>query len=132
VEITAKAGHVSLIGVYPPTLATFPIGKAFGKNLTIRMGDCPHRRYLPKLVRWVADGTIRPSKLLTQKTQMTDAISAYKSFDHHEKGWLKVELLPQGGRGNGNLHETRLVNAYEKCGRPKRTAALFSTNDRRF
>ncbi|HEV7178644.1 MAG TPA: hypothetical protein VGN11_02145 [Candidatus Baltobacteraceae bacterium] len=59
VDMAAKAGHVSLVGVYPPSLAHFPIGKAFGKNLTLRMGDCPHRRYLPKLVRWVAEGTIR-------------------------------------------------------------------------
>jgi threonine dehydrogenase-like Zn-dependent dehydrogenase len=112
VEIVAKAGHISLIGVYPPTLTTFPIGKAFGKNLTIRMGDCPHRRYLPKLVRLTADGTISPSKLITQQQGMADAISAYRSISNHEPGWLKVELLPgQSGTGNGTMHAEQLVTA---------------------
>jgi threonine dehydrogenase-like Zn-dependent dehydrogenase len=36
-----------VIGVYPPTVQTFPFGQAFGKNLTIKAGDCNHRRYQP-------------------------------------------------------------------------------------
>ena len=112
VEIAAKAGHISLIGVYPPALTQFPIGKAFGKNLTMRMGDCPHRRYLPKLVRLTADGTISPSKLITKQESMEGAIAAYRSFSNHEAGWLKVELLPgQSGSGNGMMHAERLVTA---------------------
>jgi len=94
IEIVAKAGHVSLVGVYPPTQAQFPIGKAFGKNITIRMGDCPHRRYLPQLVRMVADGEIKPSVLLSQQRPITSAIDAYSSFDQHADGWIKVELFP--------------------------------------
>ncbi len=112
VEMAAKAGHVSLIGVYPATQTQFPIGKAFGKNLTIRMGDCPHRRYLPKLVRMVADGTISPARLLTKRQPMTDAISAYECFDRHEPGWLKVELLPStAATPDRHVHAQRLVTA---------------------
>jgi threonine dehydrogenase-like Zn-dependent dehydrogenase len=111
VEIVAKAGHVSLIGVYPSALTQFPIGKAFGKNLTIRMGDCPHRRYLPKLVRMVAKGTISPSRLLTKQQPMESAIAAYQHFDRHEPGWLKVELLPSSRSVNGHTYADRLVTA---------------------
>ncbi len=114
VEIVAKAGHISLVGVYPPAQTTFPIGKAFGKNVTLRMGDCPHRRYLPMLVRLAADGTISPSKLLTKQEPIEDAVSAYQSFSKHEPGWLKVELLPPAqlqGHGNGTAHAERLVTA---------------------
>lgn len=111
VEMTAKAGHISLIGVYPPTLTQFPIGKAFGKNLTIRMGDCPHRRYLPRLVRMVSEGTIVPSRLLTKQQPIESAISAYQSFDRHEPGWLKVELLPTNRSANGRTRAERLVTA---------------------
>ena len=95
VEIVAKAGHVSLVGVYPSSQERFPIGKAFGKNITIRMGDCPHRRYLPQLVRMVADGEITPSALVSQQTPIASAIEAYSSFDRHADGWLKVQLLPE-------------------------------------
>lgn len=95
VETVAKGGIISVIGVYPPTLQEFPFGKAFGKNITIRMGDCPHRRYLPHAVRSVASGDISPSKILTNLERMTDAIEAYKAFDLRKPGWIKVELAPQ-------------------------------------
>ena len=51
----AKAGTLSIIGVYPETVESFPIGVAMNKNLTINMGNCNHRKYVPELielVRW--------------------------------------------------------------------------------
>jgi threonine dehydrogenase-like Zn-dependent dehydrogenase len=98
VGMAAKAAHISIIGVYPPTMQQFPIGKAMSKNLTLRMGDCPHRRYLPRALRWVSNGTIRPSRVLSQKTGLGDAIAAYREFANHRDGWLKVELLPDSSQ----------------------------------
>jgi threonine dehydrogenase-like Zn-dependent dehydrogenase len=98
IEAVAKAGHVSIIGVYPDTQQHFPIGKAMGKNLTIRMGDCPHRRYLPELVRRAARGDFDPQRILTKIQPMSDAIEAYKEFDLRNTGWIKVELQPQTAR----------------------------------
>lgn len=40
----------------PPTAQTFPIGLAMNRNLTTRMGNCNHRRYLPCLVGLVRGG----------------------------------------------------------------------------
>src|SRR5579884_3458268 len=94
VEMVAKAGHVSVVGLYPQGFKDFDFGKAFGKNITIRMGDCPHRRYLPKLVRMVASGVLHPARILTKRLAFDDAIDAYRAFDKHEQGWLKVELVP--------------------------------------
>jgi threonine dehydrogenase-like Zn-dependent dehydrogenase len=92
VESIAKGGILSIVGVYPPTQMQFPIGKATGKNLTIRSGDCPHLRYLPRAVQAVATGEIKPSKILTQRETMDDAMEAYKAFDLRKPGWIKVEL----------------------------------------
>ena len=64
------------------------------KNLTIKMGNCNHRKYIPKLVELVASGAIDPSQVLTQAEPMTDAIEAYKEFDQRQAGWIKVELAP--------------------------------------
>ena len=64
------------------------------KNLTVRMGNCNHRRYVPKLVELVRAGVIDPRTVITQLDEMTDAISAYKAFDDRRPGWLKVELEP--------------------------------------
>ena len=92
----AKAGTLSIIGVYPPTMMSFPIGLAMNKNLTIKMGNCHHRKYLPHLVELVRSGTVDPLKVLTKREPMTSAIEAYKTFAEHRPGWVKVELEPAG------------------------------------
>ena len=94
VKSLAKAGTLGIIGVYPPSDMFFPIGAAMNKNLTINMGNCNHRTYIPKLVDKVAAGTTDPTTVLTQIEPMSDAIEAYKQFDLRRPGWIKVELKP--------------------------------------
>ncbi|MEG9438583.1 glutathione-dependent formaldehyde dehydrogenase [Edaphobacter sp. HDX4] len=94
VESVAKAGTLSVIGVYPPTLNSFPVGQMMNKNLTVKSGNCNHRKYLPRLVELVRSGVIRPEQYFTQKIGVTSAIDAYHHFDQHEHGWLKVKLEP--------------------------------------
>lgn len=94
IEAVAKAGTVSVIGVYPPTMQRFPIGQAMNKNLTLKMGNCNHRKYIPKLVRMVAAGAIDPTVILTHDQPLTSAIEAFEHFDRRERGWVKVELEP--------------------------------------
>ena len=93
VQCLAKAGTLSIIGVYPEG-RLFPIGEAMEKNLTIKAGNTPHRKYLPHLVDLVASGVIDPAQVLTQTEPLADAIEAYKAFDRRESGWVKVELKP--------------------------------------
>jgi threonine dehydrogenase-like Zn-dependent dehydrogenase len=95
VEALAKAGTLSIIGVYPETMTRFPIGMAMMKNLTLQMGNCPHRKYIPRLIEAVVAGKVDPLKVLTETEPMTDAIEAYKAFDKRKSGWVKVELKPQ-------------------------------------
>jgi threonine dehydrogenase-like Zn-dependent dehydrogenase len=95
VESLAKAGTLSIIGVYPQGAQVFPIGAAMNKNLTINMGNCHHRKYIPKLIEMVLARRIDPSKILTQIKPITDVIAAFESFDRRESGWVKVELQPQ-------------------------------------
>lgn len=94
VKSLAKAGTLGIIGVYPQTMRVFPIGTAMNKNLTVNMGNCNHRKYIPMLVDMVQNGTLDPSSLLTEVEAVSDAIEAYKHFDKREPGWLKVELVP--------------------------------------
>jgi threonine dehydrogenase-like Zn-dependent dehydrogenase len=94
VEAIAKSGTLAIIGVYPRRFEAFPIGKAFDKNLTVKMGVCHHRRYIPKLVQMVAAGEIDPSLAVTRQEKLVSATEAYQSFDRRENGWLQVELTP--------------------------------------
>ena len=94
VEAVAKAGTVAIIGVYPPSMQTFPIGQVMNKNLTLKMGNCNHRKYIPKLLDLVTAGVVDPVKVLTQMEPMQDALAAYRAFDERQPGWIKVELEP--------------------------------------
>ncbi|ULH14190.1 glutathione-dependent formaldehyde dehydrogenase (plasmid) [Deinococcus sp. KNUC1210] len=94
IEVVKKAGQIGIIGVYSPTVNTYPIGKAMNKNLTIRMGNCNHRNYIPRLVDLVAAGVVDPTRIISKQEGLTDAISAYEAFDQRQPGWLKVELEP--------------------------------------
>jgi threonine dehydrogenase-like Zn-dependent dehydrogenase len=94
VELLAKAGTQAIIGVYPPTAEHYPIGQAMNKNLTVKMGNCNHRKYIPHLVDLVASGAFDPAQVLTNVEPVSGAIEAYKQFDQRMAGWIMVELKP--------------------------------------
>lgn len=117
VEALDKAGTLSIIGVYPQQARSFPIGMAMNKNLTINMGNCHHRKYIPRLIELVLNHRIDPAKILTQVKPMSDAIEAFKAFDRRDEGWIKVELHPQMQLGVGSeeqIEESRLDEALEE------------------
>ena len=94
VQTLAKAGTLSIIGVYPPSLQAFPLGQAMNMNLRIAMGNCPHRRYIPRVLELVEAGEIDPTQILTEELAFGDVIDAYKHFDTRQPGWVKVALEP--------------------------------------
>jgi threonine dehydrogenase-like Zn-dependent dehydrogenase len=94
IDSLAKAGTLSIIGVYPQPMNTFPIGKAMNKNLTLTMGNCNHRKYIPRLVDLIRADFIEPSTVLTKVEPLASALDAYKAFDLRQPGWMKVELDP--------------------------------------
>ncbi|UNE35806.1 glutathione-dependent formaldehyde dehydrogenase [Vermiphilus pyriformis] len=93
VKAIAKAGTISIIGVYPQELTSFAIGTAMNKNVTIRMGNCNHRKYLPMLLDWIEKGEFNIEHFITQKVPFKEIIAAYKHFDAREDNWIKVVLL---------------------------------------
>jgi threonine dehydrogenase-like Zn-dependent dehydrogenase len=94
VESVSKAGTLAIIGVYPPRFESFPLGRAFQRNLTVKMGICHHRRYIPKLLQLVASGTVDLKQVVPHHETLLSATEAYEQFDRRENGWLQVELVP--------------------------------------
>ena len=94
IQALAKAGTLSIIGVYPPNDETFPIGLAMNRNITIRMGNCNHRKYMQPLIDVVRSGRIDPTGLITRKDDMPAILDAYKEFDTRQPGWLKAAIVP--------------------------------------
>ncbi|MBY4401630.1 alcohol dehydrogenase catalytic domain-containing protein [Rhodococcus fascians] len=92
VRASAKAGTIGMIGVYPPTFDSFPIGEMMNRNITVQSGNCNHRRYIPGLLGRVARGDIDPTPFVTQHVEPTSMIDAYETFDRREDGWLKTAV----------------------------------------
>lgn len=92
VNALAKAGTLSIIGVYPDSARTFPIGIAMNKNLTLKMGNCHHRRYIPMLLEKVRAGALDPLEIAPRQEGFATALDAYRAFDARKSGWMKVEL----------------------------------------
>jgi threonine dehydrogenase-like Zn-dependent dehydrogenase len=98
VDSVAKAGSVGVIGVYPPQMDSFPLGTAMNRNLTVHMGNCNHRSYVPMLVGRARAGEIDPTRVLTQREPIDDVLEAYRNFDLRSRGWVKVRVVPGDGR----------------------------------
>lgn len=90
-----KGGTVSLPGVYGGFLDKFPIGAAFGKALQLRMGQTHVHRYLPKLLRYIENGEIDPTYLITHRCHLEDGPEMYQTFQEKEDDCVKVVLTPE-------------------------------------
>jgi threonine dehydrogenase-like Zn-dependent dehydrogenase len=78
--------------VYPPQHEAFPIGEAMNANLTLKMGNCNHRKYVPGPLSKVAGGQADPTTVWTQQETIPGALRAYAAFDRRDPGWTKVTL----------------------------------------
>ena len=89
-----KGGTVSIPGVYGGFLDKFPLGAAFGKGLTFKMGQTHVHRYLKPLLERVEKGEIDPSFVITHRAALTNAPSLYDTFSKHAQGCIKVIMKP--------------------------------------
>ncbi|HEY1373817.1 MAG TPA: zinc-dependent alcohol dehydrogenase [Candidatus Binatia bacterium] len=89
-----KGGTVSIPGVYGGLIDKFPIGAAFGKGLTLKMGQTHVQKYLRPLLDRVERGEIDPSFVITHRLPLDEAPRAYAMFNDKEDGCIKVVLKP--------------------------------------
>ncbi len=119
VDMVAKAGTIGTVGVYPPQVQHYPFGEAFMKNLTLKMGNCNHRRYVPHLVSLVASGVLDPTPLVTRWSGTENAVEAYRRFDRREPGWTKAVLgTSSEGSVTPGLGESSGTGAATTAGSP--------------
>jgi threonine dehydrogenase-like Zn-dependent dehydrogenase len=89
-----KGGVISIPGVYGGIIDKFPLGAAFGKGLTFRMGQTHMQRYLRPLYKRIVNGEIDPSFVITHRLSLDEAPEAYHTFREKQDGCIKVVLKP--------------------------------------
>ena len=90
-----KGGTVSLAGVYGGVIDTVPMGAAFNKGLTLKMGQTHVHRYLRPLFEKIESGQIDPSFVVTHVFPLAEAPYAYEIFKKKIDGCIKVVLKPE-------------------------------------
>ncbi|HLF75098.1 MAG TPA: hypothetical protein VI524_12170 [Anaerolineales bacterium] len=94
IQACRKGGTVSLAGVYGGFIDTVPIGAAFNKGLTLKMGQTHVHRYPQPLFEKIERGQIEPSFVVTHIFPLEEASYAYEIFKHKKDGCVKVVLKP--------------------------------------
>lgn len=89
-----KGGIVSIPGVYAAIVDKFPIGSAFAKALTFRMGQTHVMQHAPALLEHIQEGRIDPTFLITHRGSLSDGPDLYKQFRDKKDGCVKVVLTP--------------------------------------
>ena len=71
-----------------------PIGAAFNKGLTLRLGQTHVHRYLRPLLERIQEGAIDPSFVITHRLPLDQAPHGYEIFRQKEDNCIKVVLTP--------------------------------------
>lgn len=95
IHTVRKGGNVSIVGVYGPPFNLLPMGVAMNKGLTLRMGQCNVRRYMPHLLEHIQKGRIDAKGIITHRFPLEDAPHAYQIFSAKQDNCVKCVLLPQ-------------------------------------
>lgn len=93
IQACRKGGTISIPGVYGGMVDKFPLGVAFSKGLSFKMGQTNVHKYLKPLMERVARGEIDPSFVITHRMTLDDGAQGYSTFDAQD-GCIKVVMRP--------------------------------------
>jgi len=94
IQACRKGGTVSIPGVYGGLPDKFPLGAAFSKGLTFRMGQTHVQRYLAPLMERIQKKEIDPTVIITDRIKLDDAAEGYAKFHSHQDECMKVVMKP--------------------------------------
>ncbi|HBG27515.1 MAG TPA: glutathione-dependent formaldehyde dehydrogenase [Phycisphaerales bacterium] len=94
IQACRKGGIVSIPGVYGGFIDKVPMGAAFNKGLTFKMGQTHVPKYCKPLYDLIWNNKIDPSVIITHRMKLDDAPQAYEMFKHKKDKCVKVVLKP--------------------------------------
>lgn len=96
IHTVRKGGTVVIIGVYGPPWNLIPVGTAMNKGLTMRMGQCNTKRYMPHLLEHIREGRVKARDLISHRLPLSQVSDAYEMFARKTDDCRKVVLTPDG------------------------------------
>jgi len=91
---TTGPPHSPTRKTYGGWLDKFPLGAAFAKGLTLKMGQTHMHKYMPILLERIERGEIDPSFIITHRIGLEDAPTMYRTFRDKQDACIKVVMKP--------------------------------------
>ena len=94
IQAIKKGGYLSIPGVYGGVLDKVNFGAAFGKGVHMAMGQTDMHKYLKPLLKFVEDGKIDPSFLISHRIGIEQVPEMYKVWRDKQDNVTKIVIDP--------------------------------------
>jgi threonine dehydrogenase-like Zn-dependent dehydrogenase len=94
IQAVRKGGTLSIPGVYGGLLDKVPFGAAFGKGITMKMGQTNMHTYMKPLLERIEEGQIDPSYIISHRITLEQAPEMYKVWRDKKENVTKIVIDP--------------------------------------
>jgi threonine dehydrogenase-like Zn-dependent dehydrogenase len=94
IQCVRKGGTLSIPGVYGGLLDKVPFGAAFGKGITMKMGQTNMHNYMKPLLERIEKGQIDPSYIISHRITLDEAPEMYKVWRDKKENVTKIVIDP--------------------------------------
>jgi threonine dehydrogenase-like Zn-dependent dehydrogenase len=94
IQAVRKGGTLSIPGVYGGLLDKVPFGAAFGKGITMKMGQTNMHTYMKPLLERIEQGQIDPSSIISHRITLDEAPEMYKVWRDKREKVTKIVIDP--------------------------------------
>jgi threonine dehydrogenase-like Zn-dependent dehydrogenase len=94
IQAVRKGGTVSIPGVYGGLLDKVPFGAAFGKGVTMKMGQTNMHNYMKPLLERIEKNQIDPSYIISHRISLEEAPEMYKIWRDKKERVTKIVIDP--------------------------------------
>jgi len=91
-QLVRPGGIISMVGVSTDESMAFSPTEAYNKNLTFKVGRCPARYLMNKLIPLVQSGKHDFTSIITHRLPLSEGVKGYDIFANKKDNCLKVTL----------------------------------------
>ena len=93
-DLVRPGGVISTIGVHSKESYSFSLGEGYDRNVTFRIGRCPARHYMERLIPLVQKKTYDITSIVSHRMPLSEGVHAYRIFDKKQDYASKILLEP--------------------------------------
>lgn len=91
-DVVRPGGIISVVGVCNDANFSFSPVEAYNKNITYKVGRCPARFYMDKLIPIVQQKKFPITSIFTHRLKLHEGVHAYDVFANKKDGCVKIVL----------------------------------------